>query len=108
MSLKIYRSLEKLKSTPKLLDKFIKATGINVPNDVKANALVYLEVRHLIIHNNSKADAKFNQMNNAGLVKVNPSNNKITINFALANSAITSVFILCKTMEDELKRIGLV
>lgn len=108
MALKIYRSLERQQSTPKLLDRIIKTTGIDIPTTTLKAALLYLEIRHLVIHNSSKADNKFKQMNTAGLVAVNASNNKITINFALANAAITSVFVLCKTIDDELIAKGLV
>ena len=108
MSLKIYRSLERQKSTPKLLEKFIRVSGININQDLKRKALLFLEIRHLIIHNNSKADEKFTQMNNEGLVSVNTRNRKITINFYLVNSAINSVFALCKAIDQELERVGLV
>ena len=108
MSLKIYRSLERQKSTPKLLEKFIRVSGININQDLKRKALLFLEIRHLIIHNNSKADEKSTQMNNEGLVSVNTRNRKITINFYLVNSAINSVFALCKAIDQELERVGLV
>lgn len=108
MSLKIYRTLERLQSTPKLLDKIIKVTNINVPKDKLDDALMYLEIRHLIIHNNSKADNKFKQMNKAGLVRINSANNRIIIDYPLANAAITSVFVLCKIIDDELIAKGLV
>lgn len=108
MSLKIYRTLERLQSTPRLLNKIIKVTEINVPKDVIDKALLYLEIRHLIIHNNSKADNKFKQMNKAGLVKINSVNNRIIIDYPLANAAITSVFVLCKIIDYELIAKGLV
>lgn len=108
MAVKIYRSLEKQKSTPKLLDKLIKATGANIPNNVKSDALLYLEIRHLIIHNNSKADGKFNQMNIAGKVHVNQANNKLKINYNLTNAAITAVYVLCKTLDEQIVALGLV
>lgn len=47
---------------------------------------------------------KFAQMNNEGLVSVNTSNRKITINFTLVNSAINSVFALCKAIDQDLER----
>lgn len=81
---------------------------INITQDLKRKALLYLEIRHLIIHNNSKADEKFAQMNNEGLVSVNTSNRKITINFTLVNSAINSVFALCKAIDQDLELVGLV
>lgn len=55
---RVYRALEAERCTPKLLDKFIKATKININTVLKEDALLYLEIRHLIIHNNSRADSK--------------------------------------------------
>ena len=91
-----------------MLKKFIKTANINIPVIVQQEALVYLEIRHLIIHNNSKADAKFNAMNNAGLVKVNNSTKRIAINYTLTNSAIDAVNLLCSTIDSELIRVGFI
>lgn len=99
---RIYRALENERSTPKLLDKFIRITNLNVPNNLKQDALIYLEVRHLIIHGNSKADAKFINMNQHGLVKVNSSNKKLTINYAMTSDAIIKVNELCEKIDTEL------
>lgn len=108
IALRVFRSLENERSTPKLLKKFIKTTSINIPVNVQQEALIYLEIRHLIIHNNSKADAKFNAMNNAGLVTVNNSTKRIAINYALTNSAIDAVSLLCSTIDSELIRVGFI
>jgi len=108
IALRVFRSLENERSTPKLLKKFIKTTSINIPVNIQQEALIYLEIRHLIIHNNSKADAKFNAMNNAGLVTVNNSTKRIAINYALTNSAIDVVSLLCSTIDSELIRVGFI
>lgn len=108
IALRVFRSLENERSTPKMLKKFIKTTSINIPVNVQQEALIYLEIRHLIIHNNSKADAKFNAMNNAGLVTVNNTTKRIAINYALTNSAIDAVALLCSTIDNELVRVGFI
>lgn len=56
---KIYRELESSQSTKKLLDKFIKTFKLSIEKDVETNALAVLELRHLIIHNNSLIDNKY-------------------------------------------------
>lgn len=104
---RVYRSLEDERSTPKLLKRFIKTTKLNVPVNLQEDALTYLEVRHLIIHANSKADAKFHALNQRNLVKVNPTNQMLTINYAMTSAAIDKVVELCKKLDDELLRIGL-
>ena len=105
---RVYRNLEDERSTNKLLKKFIKTTNLNIAVNIQEDALVYLEIRHLIIHNNSKADDKFNRMNNHGLVTVNNRSKKIAINYALTISAINAIGLLCRTMDGELVRLGLV
>ena len=105
---RVFRSLEDERSTPKLLKKFVKSMKLNVPVNIRENALVYLEIRHLIIHNNSKADAKFNALNNRGLVGVNVRNKKVLINYALSNAAIDAVTDLCQSIDGELIRLGLI
>lgn len=102
----VFRSLENERSTPNLLKKFIKTTKLNVPINLRENALVYLEIRHLIIHNNSKADTKFNSLNNRGVVSVNVRNKKVAINYAVSNAAIDAVTNLCQSIDDELTRLG--
>lgn len=105
---RVFRSLENERSTPNLLKKFIKATKLNVPVNLRGDALVYLEIRHLIIHNNSKADDKFNSLNNRGLVSVNVSNKKVIINYKLSNAAIDAVTALCQSIDSELVRLGFI
>ncbi len=105
---RVFRSLEDERSTSKLLKKFVKSMKLNVPVNIRENALVYLEIRHLIIHNNSKADAKFNALNNRGLVGVNVRNKKVLINYALSNAAIDAVIDLCQSIDGELIRLGLI
>lgn len=101
ISRRLYRSLENERSDVKLLSKIIKTTHINIDETLKKNALLYLEIRHLIIHNNSMADEKFLKMPNVNLVKVNSQNKKICLNYDITNRAITEVFKLCKTLDDE-------
>lgn len=107
IAIKVYRSLEDERSTPKLLKRFIKTTKLNVPVNLQEDALTYLEVRHLIIHANSKADAKFHAMNQRNIVTVNPTNQMLTINYAMTSAAIDKVVELCKNLDDEVLRIGL-
>lgn len=105
---RVFRALESERSTPKLLKRFVKTVKLNIPTNIQQDALTYLEIRHLIIHNNSKADSAFYAINNRGLVKVNPKNKKVSINYALASSAIDAVSRLCQALDGELVRLGLI
>lgn len=104
---RVYRSLENEKSTSKLLDKIIKTMKLGIQKELKEDALVYLEVRHLIIHSSSKADDRFNALNKRNLVKVNKSNHLLSINYLMVSASIAKVLELCKAMDDELVSKGL-
>lgn len=108
MSNKVFRSLERLQSTPDLLEKLIELTDIKIDESLKEDALLYLELRHLIIHNNAKADNKFINLNKKKLVSINDHTKKIFFNYTLSNTAMNVVFQLCKKIDDELIRLGLV
>lgn len=99
---RVFRTLENKKCTKDLLNAFIKNTKINVATDVLEKALAYLEIRHLIIHNNTKADAKFKNMPQHDIVSINSKNQKINLNFTVTNEAINAIFRLCKIIDDEI------
>lgn len=106
MSRRIYRSLESERSTPKLLKRFIKFTKIQICQNLLDEALLYLEVRHLIIHNASKADAKFKSMNSSSLVNLK-NKDRIDTCYDLSNTSINKVYELCHRIDNELQRLGL-
>ena len=108
MANKVFRSLENLRSTTEMLDKLLSLTHANINQSIKEDAILYLELRHLIIHNNSRADDKFIERNSKGLVNVNPANKKISYNYLLSNTAMNVVYQLCKQFDDEIVRLGLV
>lgn len=100
MANKIYRRFENEQSTPKLLNKILSYTKITIPDEEKNSALLFLEIRHLIIHNNSKADDDFLTKAN-GKIAI-PQTKKIPINYQLTLQAIESVKILCHMIDKEL------
>jgi len=55
----IFRQLENEKSTKKLIEKMDKKLGLSIGEEIIANALPYLEIRHLFVHNEGKADKDF-------------------------------------------------
>ncbi len=59
--LRIFRSIEELRSTSKLLEKILKDTKVNISKDTIEDALTYLEMRHLFIHNNGLIDERYAQ-----------------------------------------------
>lgn len=96
----IYRRFENERSTPALLDKILSYTKIEVDDTLKKEALMYLEIRHLIIHNNSKADDKF-KVYSKGIMTLKQGD-KIPINYDLTSKAIKATEKLCSTIDKQL------
>lgn len=63
---RVFRKLEDERSTTKLLEKILSHTEIKLPDALRINALMYLEMRHLFIHNDGKADEHF--IKNMGII----------------------------------------
>lgn len=55
----IFRKLEAKRNTTELLDELNKKLGLNVSKSKIDNVMPFLEMRHLIVHNDGKADLKF-------------------------------------------------
>lgn len=104
-----YRKLENERSTTKLLTKVMNVTKMSIAEELKNKALLYLEIRHLIIHNDSKADKDFENKNNElqNLVTI-ISSGKLQLNFALSSQAITCVSELCQKIDEQLIILDLV
>lgn len=96
----VFRRLENEKSTPKLLSKILDYADITIEQSVKDNALMYLEMRHLYIHNNGKADAKFKSKYD-DIIKLN-RNGKLPSTYTTTNAAIASIYELCQEIDSSL------
>ena len=101
MSQQIFRSLENERSTKKMLDKLLKSCDLVVNDNLKNRVLLYLEIRHLIIHNNTKADERFKEMNTDQLIAID-GKNKIVLNYEVTSMAIVTVFEFCQAIDKEL------
>lgn len=108
MARRVFRSLENKRSTKDMLNSLIKTTNISISTTLINDALLFFEIRHLIIHNNCKADEKFINMLNKDIIKVRKVNDKISLNYRTTNKGLNTVFKLCKTLDDQLVGKGLV
>lgn len=59
ISSSIFRQLENEKSTKILIEKMNKKLGLSIGDEIIYNALPYLELRHLLVHRQGKADKEF-------------------------------------------------
>lgn len=104
MSQKIYRVLENLRSSTEMMNKLIAFTKIKIDEELIKKALIYIEVRHLIIHNNSLADEQFILRDQKKLIPL--KKNKLSLNYDITNRATTTIFELCKKIDEEMINNG--
>ena len=102
----VFRSLENERSTIKLIDKILSGTGVNLSDADKMSVLPYLEMRHLIIHNNGKIDDEFEGKYGA-ILKIK-AGEKVPTVFPNAEAAIKSVRAFMRKIDCELVRMKLV
>lgn len=107
MARRVFRILEDERSSKQLLNKLIKLTNISISGELIERSLLFMELRHLIIHNEAKADDKFINANRENIVTINSSNKKISYTFPLTESAINCISDLCTQIDSELIRKGL-
>jgi hypothetical protein len=96
---KIFRQLENEKSTKELLDKILTKT-VSIDENIKTNALKYLDMRHLFIHAAGIIDQQFvDKYGKDGSLKVG---DKLPTTYENARMAIEAVDLLCQTVDREL------
>jgi len=99
---RVFRKLENEKSTTKLLEKVLNHTGITLNEELKTEALMYLEMRHLFIHNRGLADKEFvNKFKNLVPPDIKHGD-KLQTNFPTISKAVKSVNNLCDSIDKEL------
>jgi hypothetical protein len=96
----VFRKLENKRSTVKLLDGILSHTKIELDNNLKTKGLMYLEVRHLIIHSNCKADDEFKRKYDQ-LIQIK-ADGKVPMKFDIVNDAIESLINLAKSIDKTL------
>ena len=100
MALRVFRILENLRSTKDMMQKLCKIAKISVDNDLLNRALIYIDVRHIIIHRDSVVDNVFKSKDGSGLIP--QKNDKLQLKYAVTNKAINTVYELCRTLDNAL------
>jgi len=96
----IFRKFENERSTIKLIDKLLSHTKVQIPESLKEMSLMYLEMRHLFIHNKGKADERFkNKYSEHVSLK---AGNKLPTNFKTVTEAIDTVNRFAKSIDEQL------
>lgn len=96
----VFRKLENERSTVQLLEKVLDHTGVNLDPKQKEKALMYLEMRHLFIHNHGKVDEPFHaRYSHLVASKVG---NKLPTRFNIASNAISAVETMLRDVDTQL------
>jgi hypothetical protein len=97
---KVFRKLENERSTTLLLEKVLNHTKIQLDDNIKRQSLMYLQMRHLYIHNKGIADKIFvDDFSDLIQMKIG---DKLPSNFTTINNAVTIVSTLCDNIDKEL------
>lgn len=96
-----FRRLEDERSTTKLLEKIIGHTKVKINDATREEALCYLELRHLFIHNNGCCDVIFEKAHGKHL-KVKDGDTLPT-DFKTTSAAMGAVMKLVKSIDHELR-----
>ena len=99
----IFRELENVRSTPKLVKRILGHTKIQVPQALSDNTIMYLSIRHLIVHNNSKVDQEFYEKYKNRLSIT--LNGKVPTNYQIFKSALQTIYDYIYTVDQELIRL---
>jgi hypothetical protein len=106
--LNVFRSIEELKSTSKLLEKLLKDTKVNIPQDIIDEALTYLEMRHLFIHNQGLVDSKYAKKYGKRFTPNLKDKNELPTKFDTFSKALTATTKLITEIDVQLLKNGMV
>lgn len=106
--LNIFRSIEELRSTSKLLDKILKDTKVNISKAIIDDALTYLEMRHLFIHNHGLVDSKYAEAYGKKFTPILKDKKELPTKFETFSKALTAITKLITEMDEQLIRNGMV
>jgi len=99
---RIFRGFEELRSTSKLISKILDNTKIIIDQSTVDNALKYLEMRHLFIHNQGKVDDKFERTYGDKFSPNLKANDKLPTDYTILKEAISAITCLCNKIDSEL------
>jgi len=101
----IFRQLENEKNTKSLIEKMDKKLGLNIGDEIIHAALPYLEIRHLLVHRQGKADKDFCEK----FPFISAEEDKlIDLKYNLISNARTAIVTLVKEFDKKIVANGLV
>lgn len=105
ISSEIFRQLENEKSTKTLIEKMDKKLGLNIDEEIIQTAIPYLEIRHILVHRQGKADKQF--CDRFPLIDAEV-NKLINLKHSLILKARMAIVTLVKEFDKKIVAYGLV
>ncbi|MGH9761230.1 MAG: hypothetical protein ACREDR_23360 [Blastocatellia bacterium] len=103
----VFRRLEATKNSAQLLERILGHTDVVIPENMLSRAIMYLEMRHLIVHNSGLVDAAFARSYgpfNRSFVE----GRKLSMSTGLARSATQAMLELVECVDTQLVTSGFV
>jgi hypothetical protein len=100
---RVFRKLEanSNRNTRTLIERILKGTTVEICDKILEDAVVYIEIRHLIVHNSGKMDYRFSSKY-ADKFKHAKEGNKFSMSVGVARKAIGAVTKLCEHIDSVL------
>lgn len=96
----VFRNLEGRRNTRKLLSKVLEKTGVEVDRGILQDAMMYMDMRHLIVHNFSLIDEAFEQ--SYGSILGVKAGHRLKVDLSTAKRALGAVEHLCLQVDHGL------
>lgn len=103
---KVFRSLEGQRNMRSLLSKILERTGVEIDQKLVHDTMMYLDMRHLIVHNSGLVDGTFEQR--YGSVLGIKEGHKVKVDIGTAKRAIKAMKELCVSVDRGLVAGGFV
>ncbi|MBD2095322.1 hypothetical protein H6F90_09145 [Trichocoleus sp. FACHB-591] len=100
----VFRSLESQRSTQGLLEKILEKTDVKVDSSILQPAIMYMEMRHLYVHNSGVVDVKFER--NFGALVSDKAGRKFNSSIGRSRAAIKAIERLCSEVDKGLTAKG--
>ena len=101
----VFRKLTEERSVKKQIEKLLSYARVQVPSDTLDDAMFYIEVRHLIVHNSSLMDKAFEEKYETRFKHVR-CGNKIPINQKVVRDGVKAIQKLCQEIDRSLLSNG--
>jgi hypothetical protein len=98
---RVFRKLQTERSTSKLVRKILAHTNVLVNEKILDEAVFYIDIRHLIVHNASRIDIAFSEKYQ-GRMQYMSDGNRININVGLAKKGNNAIWALCEEIDRAL------